>query len=258
MKFGKICGGLLLIGMLCGCTQGKPMETTVPVTETTAPMTTAPDMLSADTQLKTIWESRDIWRVLEETDGWCYAVTDLDGNGRLEILSSETHGTGNYTTLRAWEVSEDGASLNPITEDGEYGSGVVMSSGYVSDENPSMEDVEAYTDGSGITYYIQTDINKDGAAHYYETKQAVFLKDGKLDRQIVATKQTDYDENGGETVTCQNGSGESISEDDYETAVQRRFEGLSQKNVTFGWLSCVHSEELHEEALRASWENFRK
>lgn len=259
MKFGKICGGLLLIGMLCGCTQGKPMETTVPVTETIAPMTTAPDMLSADTQLKTIWESRDTWRVLEETDGWCYAVTDLDGNGRLEILSSETHGTGNYTTLRAWEVSEDGASLNPIaapTDDGE--GGPVLSSGYYSDENPSKEDVEAYTDGSGITYYIQTDINKDGAAHYYETKQAVFLKDGKLDRQIVATKQTDYDENGGETVTCQNGSGESISEDDYEIAVQRRFEGLSQKNVTFGWLSCVHSEELHEEALQASWENFRK
>ena len=161
--------------------------------------------------------------------------------------------------MRAWEVSEDGASLNPIaapTDDGE--GGPVLSSGYYSDENPSKEDVEAYTDGSGITYYIQTDINKDGAAHYYETKQAVFLKDGKLDRLIVATKQTDYDENGGETVTCQNGSGESISEDDYETAVQRRFEGLSQKNVTFGWLSCVHSEELHEEALQASWENFRK
>ena len=257
MKFGKICGGLLLIGMLWGCTQAKPAGTTLPVTETTAPVTTAPDMLSADTQLKTIWEARDTWHVLEETEGWCYAVTDLDGNGRLEILSSETHGTGNFTTLRAWEVSEDGTSLNPITENGEYGSGVVMSSGYVSDENPSAETVVSYTDGS-VTYYIQDDRNKDGYAHYYERKLAVFLRDGKLDRQIVATKQTDYDENGGETVTCQNGSGESISEDDYETAVQRRFEGLSQKNVTFGWLSCLHSEELHEEALQASWENFRK
>lgn len=247
MKTVKICGALLLAVFLCGCAQAKPAETT------------APDERAIEDQLVTIWDARQTWRVLEETDGWCYAVTDLDGNGRLEILSSETHGTGNYTTLRAWEVSEDGASLNPIaapTDDGE--GGPVLSSGYYSDENPSKEDVEAYTDGSGITYYIQTDINKDGAAHYYETKQAVFLKDGKLDCQIVATKQTDYDENGGETVTCQNGSGESISEDDYETAVQRRFEGLSQKNVTFGWLSCVHSEELHEEALQASWENFRK
>ena len=257
MKFGKICGGLLLIGMLCGCAQGKPVETTVPITEATAPVTTAPDMLSADAQLKTIWEARDTWRVLEETEGWCYAVTDLDGNGRLEILSSETHGTGNFTTLRAWEVGEDGASLNPITENGEYGSGVVMSSGYVSDENPSVETVVSYTDGS-VTYYIQDDMNKDGCAHYYERKLAVFLRDGKLEELTLATMQTDYDENGGETVTCQNGSGESISEDDYETAVQRRFEGLSQKNVTFGWLSCVHSEELHEEALQASWENFRK
>ena len=257
MKTVKICGALLLAVFLCGCAQGKPVETTVPVTETAAPVTTAPDMLSADTQLKTIWEARDTWHVLEETEGWCYAVTDLDGNDRLEILSSETHGTGNFTTLRAWEVSEDGASLNPITENGEYGSGVVMSSGYVSDENPSAETVVSYTDGS-VTYYIQDDMNKDGYAHYYERKLAVFLRDGKLEELTLATMQTDYDENGGETVTCQNGSGESISEDDYETAVQRRFEGLSQKNVTFGWLSCVHSEELHEEALQASWENFRK
>lgn len=259
MKFGKICGGLLLIGMLWGCTQAKSAGTTLPVTETTAPVTTAPDMLSADTQLKTIWEARDTWRVLEETEGWCYAVTDLDGNGRLEILSSETHGTGNYTTLRAWEVSEDGASLNPIAapmDDGE--GGPVLSSGYYSDENPSKENVEAYTDGSGITYYIQTDINKDGAAHYYETKQAVFLKDGKLDCQIVATKQTDYDENGGETVTCQDADGQAISQNDYDTAGERHFAGLSRKNAAIGWLSCVHSEELHEEALQASWENFRK
>lgn len=245
MKTVKICGALLLAVFLCGCGQTKPTETT------------APDERAIEDQLVTIWEARDTWQVLEETEGWCYAVTDLDGNGRLEILSSETHGTGNFTTLRAWEVGEDGRSLNPITEDGEYGSGVVMSSGYVSDENPSAETVVSYTDGS-VTYYIQDDMNKDGCAHYYERKLAVFLKDGKLKELTLATMQTDYDENGGETVTCQNGSGESISEDDYETAVQRRFEGLSQKNVTFGWLSCVHSEELHEEALQASWENFRK
>ena len=246
MKLRKFCGLLLLMVLLCGCAQAKPAETTVP------------DERTVENQLVTIWDARETWRVLEETDGWCYAVTDLDGNGRLEILSSETHGTGNFTTLRAWEVSEDGMSLNPIAAPAEDGAGgPVLTSGFYSDENPSKEDVETYTDGSGITYYVQTDINKDGYAHYYETKLAVFLKDGKLDSQIIATKQTDYDENGGETVTCQNGAGETISEDDYETAVQRHFEGLPQKNATFGWLTCVHSEELHEEALQASWENFQ-
>ena len=256
MKFGKICGGLLLIGMLWGCAQGRPMETTVPVTETTAPVTTAPDMLSADTQLKTIWEARDTWHVLEETEGWCYAVTDLDGNGRLEILSSETHGTGNFTTLRAWEVSEDGTSLNPITENGEYGSGVVMSSGYVSDENPSAETVISYTDGS-VTYYIQDDMNKDGYAHYYERKLAVFLRDGKLEELTLATMQTDYDENGGETVTCQDADGQAISQSDYDTAGEGHFAGLSRKNAAIGWLTCLHSEELREDLLRQSWECFQ-
>ncbi|HAL87650.1 MAG TPA: hypothetical protein DCO69_00680 [Clostridiales bacterium] len=247
MKSIKICYALLLAVFLCGCGQTKPVETT------------APDARAIEAQLTTIWDARETWRVLEEMDGWCYAVTDLDGNGQLEILSSETHGTGNYTTLRAWEVSEDGSSLNPIAAPAEDGAGgPVLASGYYSDENPSKEDVETYTDGSGITYYIQTDINKDGAAHYYETKLAVFLKDGKMDSQIIATKQTDYDASGTETVTCQDGSGNTLSEDDYENAVQLHFAGLPQKNATFGWLTCVHTEELHEEELQASWENFQK
>lgn len=256
MKSAKLVGILTGMALLCGCSQAKPAETTAPVTEIAAPVTTAPDVLSAETQLKTIWEARDTWHVLEETEGWCYAVTDLDGNGRLEILSSETHGTGNFTTLRAWEVSEDGASLNPITENGEYGSGVVMSSGYVSDENPSAEAVVSYTDGS-VTYYIQDDMNKDGCAHYYERKLAVFLKDGKLEELTLATMQTDYDENGGETVTCQDADGKMISQNDYDTAGEGHFAGLSRKNAAIGWLTCLHSEELREDLLRQSWECFQ-
>ena len=256
MKSAKLVGILTGMALLCGCSQAKPAETTVPVTEIAAPVTTAPDMLSADMQLKTIWEARDTWHVLEETEGWCYAVTDLDGNGRLEILSSETHGTGNFTTLRAWEVGEDGASLNPITENGEYGSGVVMSSGYVSDENPSVETVVSYTDGS-VTYYIQDDMNKDGCAHYYERKLAVFLKDGKLEELTLATMQTDYDENGGETVTCQDADGKMISQNDYDTAGERHFAGLFRKNAAIGWLTCLHSEELREDLLRQSWKCFQ-
>lgn len=256
MKSAKLVGILTGMALLCGCSQAKPAETTAPVTEIAAPVTTAPDVLSVDTQLKIIWEARDIWRVLEETEGWCYAVTDLDGNGRLEILSSETHGTGNFTTLRAWEVSEDGASLNPITEVEEYGGGVVMSSGYVSDENPSAEAVVSYTDGS-VTYYIQDDRNKDGCAHYYERKLAVFLKDGKLEELTLATKQTDYDENGGETVTCQDADGKMISQNDYDTAGERHFAGLSRKNAAIGWLTCLHSEELSEDLLRQSWKCFQ-
>ena len=256
MKSAKLVGILTGMALLCGCSQAKPAETTAPVTETAAPVTTAPDMLSADTQLKTIWEARDTWHVLEETEGWCYAVTDLDGNGRLEILSSETHGTGNFTTLRAWEVGEDGTSLNPITENGEYGSGVVMSSGYVSDEKPSAETVVSYTDGS-VTYYIQDDRNKDGYAHYYERKLAVFLKDGKLEELTLATMQTDYDESGKATVTCQDADGKMISQNDYDTAGEGHFAGLFRKNAAFGWLTCLHSEELREDLLRQSWECFQ-
>ena len=47
-------------------------------------------------------------------NSWNYVVTDLDRNGRLELITATLQGTGLYTYLNAYEVSEDGSQLVPV------------------------------------------------------------------------------------------------------------------------------------------------
>lgn len=53
----------------------------------------------AEKQLAAFTEYYTDWQVKEEQDWWGYAVTDLDQDGNLEIISSECHGTGHYTSM---------------------------------------------------------------------------------------------------------------------------------------------------------------
>jgi len=115
----------------------------------------------------------------------CYAVTDLDGNGQLEILSSETHGTGHIPTFRAWEVDESGTSIVSIAEPDEQGSTVIMGASSYNAEYLSIDTVDKFFDSANSrSYYIQTSEVKDGTAHYRETKFAISLENGKMEQDI--------------------------------------------------------------------------
>ena len=226
MKTAQICGALLLAVFLCGCAQEKPTETT------------APDERAIEDQLVTIWDARQTWRVLEETDGWCYAVTDLDGNGQLEILSSECHGSRHFITFRAWEVSEDGASLVPITEEEEYGSTVAM---FYTAANADLapEAVPCYRDTqTGIYYYIQSNTIKVSASQYCETTTAVYLLGNRMEREILGYAVTDYEPS--ETVTYQDAEEQTISEEAYGSLPATRFAGTEARTAYFGWLPDLH------------------
>ena len=50
----------------------------------------------------------------DETDGpWYYAVTDLDHNGRLELLASSFQMSNQLPAVKAWELNTDGSALQP-------------------------------------------------------------------------------------------------------------------------------------------------
>ena len=263
MKFQNCFPILLSAILLCGCAKAKQaapetVATTFSSAEiATAPSETAPvstaSSLSVENQLLLVYENIDTWHALEETDGWCYAVTDMDGNGRLEILSSETHGTGHFTTFRAWEVGEDGTSLVPIAEDGEYESPVVMGSTRYDGEGLSTDAVDKFTDADGKSYYIQTDDVKDGAAHYYETKSAVFLENGKINRKILGFKQTEYLDGGANCVVTYQSDvdGAEISEAEYNAP--SRLSGMEHTTAQIGWLVYVHTQNMTQALLNESY-----
>ena len=124
---------LLLISMiLTGCADSaqnsKPSEatTTSAVTATTSAISTTSsaisasssamqpvDPLSVEGQLKTIAEAKDKIVTRGKYDAnYHYAVTDLDQNGRLElIIATEMNGTGHITHNWYYEISKDGSKL---------------------------------------------------------------------------------------------------------------------------------------------------
>lgn len=71
------------------------------------------DPLSIEGQLKTIAEAKDkIVTYDQYMDSYHYAVTDLDQNGRLElIIATEMNGTGHITHNWYYEISKDGSKL---------------------------------------------------------------------------------------------------------------------------------------------------
>ena len=61
---------------------------------------------SAEAQINTLFSS---FATMKQAgpDVWSYAVTDLDHNGRLELLAACVKGAERRTSLLAWEVSQD-------------------------------------------------------------------------------------------------------------------------------------------------------
>ena len=152
-------------------------------------------------QVKLIAENRDLWLSADpqQADLMQYAVSDMDENGRLELISTVMEGTGRFSTTRFYEVSEDFSKLEPVEYDldgaqseadlgwtgsfrsykGELGNFVVASdqiaNGYA--ENYYYEDFFVLRDGvvnAGTISYclvLAEDSNGDGEpelhAYYY-------------------------------------------------------------------------------------------
>lgn len=125
-----LLAGLILTGCADSAQNSTPKNaesvTTSAVTATTSAISTTSsaisasssamqpvDPLSVEGQLKTIAEAKDkIVTYDNEDENYHYAITDLDQNGRLElIVSTGMIGTGHFTTNWYYEISKDGSKL---------------------------------------------------------------------------------------------------------------------------------------------------
>ena len=200
------------------------------------------DSQSVQAQLELMVDSVDQWMLPMDyaNEVYEYAVTDLDGNGRLEIIAANMGGTGLYTYSNFYEVNEtyDGLTLceRDVTE-GE------------SQADIGTESVQAYYDSeTGTVYYVFADYIKNGAAEYYEVKIAVSLTDGKISEETLAIRSEIYDPENGLIISCQDSDGAEITEDEFGTIADTVFDGLEKREIQFGW--CVYQGTDGMEAFR--------
>lgn len=257
----RLCAIFLLISLcLTGCgllgdDPTAPVFTTVP--PETAPETTetVPETTESDpyaSQLSLIWQEMDSWIKDPYADAWCYAVTDLDGNGLLEFISSDTQGSGHFTATRMWEVSADGATLAPVENSNEYG-GITLTSGY---QSGGMETVPCFWDpATGAWYYIQKTTVHVSALEYVETTYAVSFSQGTLSQVTLGSMTTTWEPH---SVTYTDGDGNAITEAEYVAISETHFSGFPTTNAQIRWLDCVDIGALAEDMLKTSWEGFSR
>lgn len=243
---------LMLLLILSGCAfpgedANQPVITILPP-EPMVPPTTQPDIYAG--QLDLIWQEMDSWIQDPYVDVWCYAVTDLDGNGRLEIISSDTHGSGHYVTTRMLEVNDSLTGLTAIPNDNEYNNNICLTSGY---QSGALETIPCTRDGEGYSYFQETTV-RISATQSVQTRTAVSFRDGALSRTALGSKETQYPSEGGTpSESCFDGDGNPISPEEY-AEIPAAFPGSAQ----ILWLECVSIPDLSREMLDTSWAGFSR
>ena len=206
---------LLCCALLCACaakqaeTVPLPAPTEIP-TASPAPTPASPVLPESD-QRALIERSRSVWLPQGlEYETWYHAVTDLDRNGRLEVLTASLQGSGLYTYVDCWEVNEQGTALVRCpdnTGEGEAWPDIIK------------DRLTGYRDpASGRMTYVCEDVTRDGAAHYLTSKKSFCLDRGQITLQVLATMDEVYTT---ETVSMKNyydGSDAPITEQEYNSA----------------------------------------
>ena len=190
------------------------------------------------TQLQLIADSAKLWALDPDfaDDRMGYAVTDLDNNGRLELIAVNQGGTGHYTYASFYEVNSEGTALEPLVYDFPEG-----------DSQPDLMDTDPiplFWGGQPEAFtYIFRDWLKATAAEYYESLWALTLRDGVITTEPLGAKETVYSTDG-ETVRYTNHSGAPITEQEYEAMAAATYADRTQHTAAIHWLLFNRGESI--------------
>ena len=197
-------------------------------------------------QLQVIAEESDTWMSELEyaEEVYQYAVTDLDADGRLEIIVSNMGGTGAYTYSQFYVVNEACDGLSEITANFMEGD---SQPDIISDDEPVM----AYTDSEGVIHYIVEDFIKLSAGEYYNAIGEISLKDDGISYNVLAINIETYDEEENCVETYEDANGNAISKEEYQDMAKTAFsDAVTQEEIVFGWRDVRALEGLSIEEVQ--------
>ena len=202
--------------------------------------------LTYEYQLNVILNNKNLWYKDTEFEKYSYAVTDLDQNGRIEIVSSICQGTGIYTYTTIYEVNENGDRLS-------------LCESNLTEYDFSQADIiknnwKVFYDKFNNQYhYIFDDLTKVGMTEYYENKRDFCLSNGKISERYLVRKTTLY-ENEVPNITYTDFNNNVINEKEYNNFEDEYFNIYEKMMVNIEWLS--NYTEIKLEDLKASYNNF--
>ena len=212
-KFLSIVLAVLLLTAVCGTALAAPVQLS---------------SADADAQLSYIFSQISSLKQNEDKKEWKYAITDLDRNGQLELLAASEHDRDHSTTLMAWEVSKNVDAMQEcvieIEKDETFPD-------IIAESADTMFDVDA--DTWHYLFYDNITLSDQDA---YALKCSVSMKDGKISYDQFAIEHVVI-ENGNQTVTFQNMSGQEITQADYDSAGVAAFPENDRSSTNFDWFN---------------------
>ena len=187
----------LALGM-AGCSSGESpavVETTQTVTQTTETAPAAkPD---CEDQLRTLAACRGLWIRSDPQYYYNYAVTDLDQNGRLELVVTVSRDGDQGSVTEVWEVNEAGDGVDPCTEVLSSTAALTVETAEVCFDAPSDTYTYLFPDAGGgekrgFTLKNGVFEAKDGLSAGEQSLTAAFLWQAPFHDEIDVLTQEDW------------------------------------------------------------------
>lgn len=202
--------------------------------------------LSEEQQIRLIARSEKTWRLeyREKEDPnyyqgsgyYWYMVTDLDHNGRLELISAVTNGNGGEFGNECYEVSQTGDVLEKVE---------------IEPEMDLITQLAVYRDDkSGDTHYEICDSDRGGAAYHTYRYQDV-VKKGKKITSMVYASHVDENEKDAyfEGDLWSDSKEKKCSKKEFQKICANQFSGMEEEKGYFSWfqLDATESDEYEDE-----------
>ena len=224
----------------CGGTAPQPAETpaaqeTEPPAAPTEPAATSAPSGEGDPQILALFQTLPVLQQQDEAREWRYAVTDLDHNGRLELIAASQHQADRATTLKVWELNEKQDALIECAvrlEEGESFPDILS------------ENADTYHDPVFDTWsYLFYDNIVLSETEAYTAKCSVMLHEGTLSYEPHAYQLVSV-QDGKRMVTYLDLNGNEISPEAFNAAGQQAFAGTEKSSSNFGWFRFEDAKDV--------------
>ncbi len=206
-------------------------------------------------QLELIAANRQLWDPEQREDtyyvsGYSMAVTDMNGNGRLEVITSWTMGSGSFTDYIMYEVNENVNEMNEVTISDDFAPDIHW-----------IEAAEVYRDGDSV-WILFPDYLRNGINQHIQSTIALKLKNGSFETKLLGYNQSDLIPDTSEyEETYYDGTGFPISKSSYKRIGDLTFPDQEKGKMIFRW---VNSSDMKDDMsgkgliawLQESWAGF--
>ena len=185
----------------------------------------------AEAQINIIFRDFGSCRQADSDGTWFYAVTDLDHNGRLELLAATVQTSTLLPAARVWEVNADGSALQPCrlnAAENEAFANILTDSA----ETRYDKDKDAW-------FYLVNDYFQVPSGEAFLVKSAVVLNSGELDYGALA-----YEQIGPSGNSFTDTEDRPITAEDFGNIGDRFFQGSQKTGTSFEWFTAADASQL--------------